>query len=161
MVGASTMTPTRLISERSGIKAPSVAGEIARGAKDKETAKAKEKKRARRVKERATAPPTPRMSAGTTQKAKAKGRRAAVSAPYRIVNGVEYLSSNCKFGETVMTKLPKPANKAQKRWIRGVRVGKLDTHTHIYIYTYIHLFIDLFVYIYIYISPPVHKYIYR
>ena len=83
-------------------------------------------------------------------KGQGKGQRAAVSAPYRIVNGVEYLSSNCKFGETVMTKLPKPANKAQKRWIRGVRVGKLDTHTHIYIY----------ILIYIYIYPPVHKYKY-
>ena len=46
--------------------------------------------------------------------------------PYKIVNGVEYLSSICRFGETVMAKLPKPGTKAQRRWIRGLWVGKLD-----------------------------------
>ena len=46
--------------------------------------------------------------------------------PYKIVNGVESLSSICRFGETVMAKLPKPGTKAQRRWIRGLWVGKLD-----------------------------------
>ena len=46
--------------------------------------------------------------------------------PYKIVNGVEYLSSICRFGETVMAKLPKPGTKAQRRWIRALWVGKLD-----------------------------------
>ena len=39
---------------------------------------------------------------------------------------VEYLSTICRFGETIMAKLPKPGTKAQKRWIRGIWVGRLD-----------------------------------
>ncbi|CAE7521947.1 RE1 [Symbiodinium sp. CCMP2592] len=51
---------------------------------------------------------------------------------YKIVNGVEYLSTICRFGETVMAKLPKPGTKSQRRWVKGIWVGKLDRdNTHI------------------------------
>ncbi|CAE7235731.1 RE1 [Symbiodinium natans] len=53
-------------------------------------------------------------------------RTADKMTAYKIVNGVEYLSPICKFGETVMAKLPKPGTKAQRRWIRGIWVGRLE-----------------------------------
>lgn len=45
---------------------------------------------------------------------------------YRIINGVDYLSSICTFGETVMARLPKPGTKTQQRWVKGVWVGRLE-----------------------------------
>ena len=53
-------------------------------------------------------------------------RTADKMTPCKIVNGVEYLSSICRVGETVMAKLPRPGTKAQKRWITGIWVGKLE-----------------------------------
>ena len=45
---------------------------------------------------------------------------------YRIVNGVDYQSPVCVFGETVMAKLPNPATKVQKCWVKGLWVGRLE-----------------------------------
>ncbi|CAE7197770.1 unnamed protein product [Symbiodinium sp. CCMP2592] len=51
--------------------------------------------------------------------------------PYRAATGTDYGGALCSFGETVLAKLPRPGNKAQVRWVKGVWAGKLerdDTH---------------------------------
>ena len=53
-------------------------------------------------------------------------RTSDKATAYRIVNGVDYQSPVCVFGETVMAKLPNPATKAQKRWVKGLWVGRLE-----------------------------------
>ena len=50
---------------------------------------------------------------------------------YRVLNGVDYMSPICHFGETVMARLPQPGTKTQRRWVKGIWVGRLerdDTH---------------------------------
>ena len=49
---------------------------------------------------------------------------------YRIVNGVDCQSPICVFGETVMAKLPIPATKAQKRWVKDFWVGWLGRNIY-------------------------------
>ena len=53
------------------------------------------------------------------------------ATPYRIVNVVDYMSPVFQFGETVMARLPQPGTKTQRRWVKGIWVGRLerdDTH---------------------------------
>ena len=37
-----------------------------------------------------------------------------------------YQGALCSFGETVLAKLPRPGNKSQVRWVKGVWAGKLE-----------------------------------
>ncbi|CAE7837865.1 unnamed protein product [Symbiodinium sp. CCMP2592] len=47
--------------------------------------------------------------------------------PYRAATGTDYGGALiCSFGETVLAKLPRPGNKAQVRWVKGVWAGKLE-----------------------------------
>ncbi|CAE6971006.1 RE2 [Symbiodinium sp. CCMP2592] len=46
--------------------------------------------------------------------------------PYRAATGTDYGGALCSFGETVLAKLPRPGNKAQVRWVKGVWTGKLE-----------------------------------
>ncbi|CAE7721094.1 unnamed protein product [Symbiodinium sp. CCMP2592] len=46
--------------------------------------------------------------------------------PYRAATGTDYGGALCSFGETVVAKLPRPGNKAQVRWVKGVWAGKLE-----------------------------------
>ena len=48
------------------------------------------------------------------------------ATPYRIVNGVDYLAPICRFGETVMARLPQLGTKTQRRWVKAIWVGRLD-----------------------------------
>ena len=54
------------------------------------------------------------------------------ATPYRIINGVDYQSAICRFGETIMAKLPQPGTKTQTRWVKAIWCGKLERdNTHI------------------------------
>ncbi|CAE7273855.1 unnamed protein product [Symbiodinium sp. CCMP2592] len=46
--------------------------------------------------------------------------------PYRAATGTDCGGALCSFGETVLAKLPRPGNKAQVRWVKGVWTGKLE-----------------------------------
>ena len=46
--------------------------------------------------------------------------------PYRAAMGSDYQGSLCSFGETVLSKLPRPGNKSQVRWVKGVWAGKVE-----------------------------------
>ena len=50
--------------------------------------------------------------------------------PYRAAMGAamgsDYQGALCSFGETVLAKLPRPRNKSQVRWMKGVWAGKLE-----------------------------------
>ncbi|CAE7832753.1 RE2 [Symbiodinium sp. CCMP2592] len=45
--------------------------------------------------------------------------------PYRAATGTDYGGAPCSFGETVLAKLPRPGNKAQVRWVKGVWAGNV------------------------------------
>ena len=46
--------------------------------------------------------------------------------PYRAAMGSDYQGALCSFGEAVLAKLPRPGNKSQVRWVKGVWAGKLE-----------------------------------
>ena len=46
--------------------------------------------------------------------------------PYKLVTGGDYSHPVARFGEVVLGKIPKPQTKIQRRWVRGVWLGKLD-----------------------------------
>ena len=46
--------------------------------------------------------------------------------PYKMVTGGDYSHPVARFGEVVLGKIPKPQTKIQRRWVRGVWLGKLD-----------------------------------
>ena len=46
--------------------------------------------------------------------------------PYRRVNGTDYNHSLATLGEIVLGKIPMPKGKLQRRWLKGVWLGKLD-----------------------------------
>ena len=48
------------------------------------------------------------------------------ATPYRIFNGVNYLSPICHFAERVMARLPQPGTKTQRRWVKGIWAGRLE-----------------------------------
>ena len=43
-----------------------------------------------------------------------------------MVTGGDYSHPVARFGKVVLGKIPKPQTKIQKRWVRGVWLGKLD-----------------------------------
>ena len=46
--------------------------------------------------------------------------------PYRLVTGSDYSHPLATLGEVVLGKLPTTKSKAQRRWVKGLRLGKLD-----------------------------------
>eukprot|EP00435_Cladocopium_sp_Y103_P039651 s2889_g10.t1 len=46
--------------------------------------------------------------------------------PYRMVNGADYNHPLATLGEIVLGKIPMPKGKLQRRWLKGVWLGKLD-----------------------------------
>ncbi|CAE7562226.1 unnamed protein product [Symbiodinium sp. CCMP2592] len=54
------------------------------------------------------------------------GTKSTDGVSYRAATGTDYGGALCSFGETVLAKLPRPGNKAQVRWVKGVWAGKLE-----------------------------------
>ena len=46
--------------------------------------------------------------------------------PYKLVTGGDYNHPVATLGEIVLGKVPSPKGKIQRRWIKGVWLGKLD-----------------------------------
>ena len=46
--------------------------------------------------------------------------------PYRLVTGSDYSHPLATLGEVVLVKLPTTKSKAQRRWVKGLWLGKLD-----------------------------------
>ena len=46
--------------------------------------------------------------------------------PYRMVNGADYNHPMATLGDIVLGKIPMPKGKLQRRWLKGVWLGKLD-----------------------------------
>ena len=133
---------------RSGIKAPSVAGEIARGAKEKETPKAKEKKRARREKERAghTA-----KECWYNTKGQGKGRKGRGVRPLQDCEwcGVPELQLQVRGdGDDKAAKAGQQSPEAMDSRSQG----RQARYTHKHIYIYIHQSTSTYIYIYTYIE---------
>ncbi|CAE7394224.1 RE2 [Symbiodinium sp. CCMP2592] len=54
------------------------------------------------------------------------GTKSTDGVTHRAATGTDYGGALCSFGETVLAKLPRPGNKAQVSWVKGVWAGKLE-----------------------------------